>query len=79
MYNCRMKKDTKGKKNKRMDKLMSFNIDGETADTLEEAKFFLQMSKGEIVREALKEYFAKYFPEDVRRKVKDLLKQRKKK
>lgn len=59
---------------KKMEKIITFFTDDEMFDTLENAKFYLKKSKGEILREALTDYIDKNFPIDIQNKVKDLLK-----
>lgn len=61
-------------KNKKMEKVITFFADDEMFRTLEDAKFYLKKSKGEILRNALEEYLEKNFPLDIQKKVKNLLK-----
>jgi len=65
---------SKPKQGKRMEKTVSFFTSDEMFETLENAKFYLKKSKGEILREAVDEYIKKHFPKDVQERIKDLLK-----
>lgn len=65
---------TKPKGDKPMEKVVSFYLDDELSENLEMAKFYLRKSKGEIIREALERYLENQFPEDVREKIKNLIK-----
>ena len=65
---------SKPKKDKRMEKTVSFFTSDEMFETLENAKFYLKKSKGEILREAVEDYLQKHFPDDVQKKIKELLK-----
>ena len=64
-------------KDGRMQKVETFLSTNELSETLEYAKFYLQKSKGEIMREALEDYLKQHFPKKIRNKVKDILKTRK--
>jgi len=63
----------KPKGTKKMDVTLSFLTDKDQSHTLELAKFYLQKSKGDIIREALTEYLKKNFPDEKRKKLKSLL------
>lgn len=65
---------SKPKQDKKMEKTVSFFMSDEMFETLENAKFYLKKSKGEILRDAVEEYLKKQFPKDIQAKVKELLK-----
>lgn len=60
-------------KDERMQKVETFLATDELSEILEYAKFYLQKSKGEIMREALEDYLKQHFPKKTRIKVKELL------
>jgi len=68
---------TKPKGEKRMNKVETFFSTDEMAENLVLAKSYLQKSKGEIMREALEDYLKKNFPNNIRKKFKDLIKNKK--
>ncbi len=65
-------REPKGKK--KLESTVSFLTDKEQFESLEYAKFYFQKSKGDILRVALAQYLEKNFPENVQKKVKNLLK-----
>ena len=65
---------SKPKGDKPMEKVVSFYVDDELFDSLDLAKFFLQKSKGEILREALSDYLDKNFPKEKQKQIRKVLK-----
>lgn len=74
MIDLKSMSPTKPKGDKPMEKVVSFYVDDELFDSLDLAKFYLQKSKGEILREALCMYLDKNFPEKEQKQIRKVLK-----